>query len=125
MIRGVRKIVLPVDDQERAKDFWVDRVGFGVAQDEAYEGGRWVELTPHDGSVLLVLSPRAPNEPRRAVDESLPHSDVFFTCDDIRQTYRELTERGVRFHTPPTEMPFGWWSMFEDADGTRYVLQQG
>ena len=124
MIRGVRKIVLPVDDQDRAKDFWVDRIGFTAVQDATYEGGRWLEVSPPDGSMPLVLSPRGANDPRRNVDESLPHSDVFFTCDDILQTHHELTERGVRFHTPPTRMPFGWWAMFDDADGTRYVLQQ-
>jgi len=124
MIRGVRKIVLPVDDQDRAKGFWVDLVGFTVVQDETYGGGRWLEVTPPDGSVLLVLDPRGPGDPRRNVDDRLPHSDVFFTCEDILQTHRELTERGVRFHTPPTEMPFGWWAMFEDADGTRHALQQ-
>jgi lactoylglutathione lyase len=40
------------------------------------------------------------------------------------QTYRELCDRGVRFITPPTEMSFGRWSMFEDDEGTRYALHQ-
>ena len=56
--------------------------------------------------------------------EMLPHSPVLFTCHDIEQTYQELTGRGVRFPTPPTKMPFGWWSLFEDDDGTRYALEQ-
>jgi lactoylglutathione lyase len=49
---------------------------------------------------------------------------VFFTREDIQVTYRELTEPGVRFRAPPAEMPFGWCSMFEDDDGTRYALGQ-
>ena len=56
--------------------------------------------------------------------DELPHSDVFFTCADIQQTYAELTERGVTFPTPPTRMHFGWWSLFTDQDGTRYALGQ-
>jgi len=124
MISGVQKVIVPVDDQEKAKEFWTERLGFAVASDDRYDGGRWLEVAPPDGTPLLVLTPRRPDEPRREVDERLPHSDLFFTCADIEATHRELTGRGVRFHTPPTRMPFGWWAMFEDPDGTRYVLTQ-
>jgi predicted enzyme related to lactoylglutathione lyase len=123
MIRGVRKIVVPVSDQDGAKEFWTNRVGFEVIQDSQFgDNGRWLEVTPPDRGVVLVLSPRRPDEAPRGVPDQLPHSDVFFACDDIQATYGALTRRGVRFHTPPTKMPFGWWSMFEDNEGTRYAL---
>lgn len=125
MIHGVRKIVIPVDDQDEAKAFWTTRVGFEVVQDTRFgPDGRWLEVTPPDRGVILVLSPRAPGDARREVSEQLPHSDVFFACDDIQATHRELTERGVHFHTPPAQMPFGWWALFEDTNGTRYALGQ-
>lgn len=125
MIHGVRKVVVPVDDQDRAKEFWTDRVGFEVVQDTQYGGAnRWLEVTPPDRGVILVLSPRGPGDARRDVSDQLPHSDVFFACADISATYRQLTDRGVRFHTPPMEMPFGWWALFEDHEGTRYALGQ-
>ncbi len=124
MIRGVSKVVVPVEDQERAKRFWTERMGFAVAVDEPYGDERWIEVAPPDKGVVLVLTPRQPGDPRPEVPEMLPHSPVFFACEDIRRTYQELTGRGVRFPTPPVQMPFGWWSLFEDEDGTRYALQQ-
>lgn len=45
-------------------------------------------------------------------------------CEDIEQTYAELSERGVGFTAPPVQMHFGWWSMFEDWEGTRFALGQ-
>jgi predicted enzyme related to lactoylglutathione lyase len=51
-------------------------------------------------------------------------ASVFFTCDDIQETSRELSERGVTFSTPPTEMEFGWWAIFEDHEGTRDALSE-
>jgi len=124
MIQGVSKVVVPVGDQERAKRFWTQRMGFVVTVDEPYGEERWIEVVPPDKGVVLVLSRRDPGEVRPRVPEMLPHSPVFFSCDDIQQTYQELTGRGVRFPTPPVEMPFGWWSLFEDDEGTRYALQQ-
>ena len=64
MISGVSKVVVPVDDQERARDFWTTKLGFEVVRDESYGDERWVEVRPPDGSPVLVLSPAAP--PNRA-----------------------------------------------------------
>lgn len=125
MITGVRKIIVPVDDEARAKEFWTTRMGFGVALDQNYGNGqRWIEVTPPDHSLVLVLSRRPPDEPRREAPDQLPHSPIFFNCEDIQHTYRELTDRGVKFAASPVRRPFGWWSMFEDSEGTRYALGQ-
>ncbi len=124
MISGISKIVVPVHDQARAKDFWTTRLGFGVVTDERHGDERWIEVSPPSGSPLLVLSPRAKAEPRRDLPDRLPHSPVFFTCDDLEETHRELAGRGVRFPVPPARMEFGWWSLFEDHEGTRYALGQ-
>ena len=125
MINGVRKIVIPVDDEDRAKEFWTAAVGFQATRDETYgQGQRWLEVTPPDGSLVLVLSRRLPGDIKPQVPDELPHSPVFFGCTDILQTYRALSERGVKFPAPPAQMPFGWWAMFEDRDGVRYALAQ-
>lgn len=125
MIRGVSKVVVPVADQERAKQFWTQQMGFTAGVDEPYgDQGRWIEVVPQDKSVVLVLSRRDPAEQVPEVPELLPYSPIFFACDDIQQTYKQLTGRGVSFPTAPTKMPFGWWSLFEDDEGTRYALEQ-
>jgi hypothetical protein len=36
MISGVSKVVVPVDDQKRAKEFWTTRMGFELRRDESY-----------------------------------------------------------------------------------------
>lgn len=124
MISEISKIVVPVDDPVRAKEFWTSRVGFDVVSDESYGDERWIEVSPPSGGPVIVLSPRTEAEGRRDVPDRLPHSPVFFSCDDIEATHRELAERGVRFPVPPARMEFGWWSLFEDDDGTRYALGQ-
>jgi predicted enzyme related to lactoylglutathione lyase len=124
MIKGVNQVVIAVKDQSAAKEFWVNQVGFDLVKDESYGDERWIEVVPPNGSPVLVLALRTPEEPRPAVSDQLPHSNVFFTCDDLEQTYQELTDRGVKFPTPPMQMPFGWWSMFADGEGTRFALGQ-
>ena len=73
---------------------------------------------------MLVLSPRQDLPRHDPGSERLPHSDLFFTCRDIEATFAGLSGRGVKFPLPPARQHFGWWALFEDADGTRYALGQ-
>jgi predicted enzyme related to lactoylglutathione lyase len=124
VISAVSKVIVHVEDQERAMRFWSEVVGFECTRDETYGDERWIEVSPPDGGPVLVLSRRPPGQSRPEAPELLPHSPIFFTCSDIHRTHRELTGRGVEFAAPPQQMHFGWWSMFTDPDGTRYALGQ-
>ena len=125
MISGVSKVVIEVEDQDRAKGFWTKTMGYGLVQDAPNEGKRWLELRCPDGATNLVLELRT-GEPaeQRATPDHLPTSNVMFRCDDLTATYEELSARGVDFPQPPVEQPFGSWSMFDDPEGNRFALEQ-
>ncbi len=123
MLSAVDKVSLNVRDQDSAKRFWIDTIGFALVQDtpmgEDPSSVRWIEARPPDGSVTVILySP--------AFDESQLGSlnNVLFTCDDIQRTYEELTARGVEFPDPPTKQFWGWWATFKDNEGNLYGLGQ-
>jgi len=124
MITGASKVCLLVDDQEAAKQFWTTVMGFGLVTDQTYGTERWIEVTPPDRRLVLVLSPRQGAPRHEPGHESLPHSNVIFNCGDIEATFAELSGRGVKFPVPPARQHFGWWALFEDPDGTRYALGQ-
>jgi lactoylglutathione lyase len=124
MISAVAKVLVPVDDQVTAQQFWTKTMGFDLVSDEIYGTERWIEVTPPEHGVVLVLTPRRPGMPRREAGRDLPHSDVIFACDEMERTYAELAARGVKFPTPPVRQHLGWWAIFEDPDGTRYALSQ-
>ena len=124
MISGVSQVVLPVRDQDAALEFWTERIGFELVRDETFGDERWIEVRPPERSLLIVLGPRPRDDPGASVRDEHPQSPVYFTCEDIEATHRELRDRGVEFPTPPVRMHFGWWAMFADQDGTRYALGQ-
>ena len=125
MINGVHQVVLYVDDQDKAKAFWTEQVGFEVLQDAAYgEGQRWIEVGTPDKRMRLVLSAKLPGWSMGEMPDGMPTSNVMFYSDDVERSYQELSARGVTFHTTPVQMNFGWWSVFEDNEGTRYGLSQ-
>jgi predicted enzyme related to lactoylglutathione lyase len=120
MISGVHQVVLEVEDQDRALDFWTQTMGFELSRDTPYGDERWLEVRTLDKAVSMVLSLRDGERP--TAPGVVPTSNVFFYCDDLPKTYEELRSRGVEFPQPPAEQPFGWWSMFEDPEGNRFAL---
>jgi predicted enzyme related to lactoylglutathione lyase len=121
VIAGVQKLIVEVEDQDRALRFWTDAMKFELAQDVSYGGARWLEVRTPDDNTVLVLAPRQDEPP--IGPEELPTSNIFFYCDDLPRTYDELRSRGVEFPQPPVEQSFGWWSMFQDNEGNRFALQ--
>lgn len=123
MIGGVRSVGLNVGDQDRAKAFWTEKIGFEAIQDVpmGQDAGapRWIEVTPPDRQVILVLF--TTDEHRDRIGS---FSNVLFECDDIEQTHRELTARGVEFAEAPRKEFWGWWAVFKDVDGNTYGLGQ-
>jgi lactoylglutathione lyase len=121
MIGGVTQVVIEVEDQERAKTFWTETLGFELAQDAPYGEERWLEVRTPDKAVTIVLDVRKGPRPVPP-DPGMPTSNVMFYAESLQQTYEELAARGVDFPVPPVEQPFGWWSVFEDPDGNRFAL---
>ncbi len=121
MIDGVTKVVIEVEDQQRAKAFWTQTLGFELLQDTPYGAERWLEVRTPDKATVVVLDVRR-GQRSTATDPSLPTSNVFFYSEDLQQTYQELRAGGVKFPLAPVEQPFGWWSLFEDPDGNRFAL---
>jgi predicted enzyme related to lactoylglutathione lyase len=121
VVGGVTKVVVEVDDQDRAKRFWTEQLGFQLVQDTPYGEERWLEVRTPDKAVVLVLDLRKGERPIPR-DPSLPTSNVMFYAEDLQQTYQELHARGVEFPEPPVQQPFGWWSLFGDSEGNRFAL---
>lgn len=120
VIKGVSKVVIEVDDQARALEFWTGTLGFELHRDMSNGEERWLEVRTPDQGLILVLSPRRNERP--SAPGRFPTSNVVFSCDDLAETYDELRSRGVEFPEPPVELSFGWWSMFQDQEGNRFAL---
>jgi lactoylglutathione lyase len=121
VVEGVSKVVIEVEDQDRALEFWTDAMGFELVRDSKDGEERWLEVRTPDRGLILVLQLREGGPP--SAPNALPTSNVFFYCDDLARTYGELHSRGVEFAQPPVEQSFGWWSMFQDQEGNRFALR--
>jgi catechol 2,3-dioxygenase-like lactoylglutathione lyase family enzyme len=113
----VVSVSVPVSDQEQARDFYVDTLGFELQVDNSWrEGMRWIEVAPEGSATSLMLV---------SWSESLLPSlyrVIVISTEDIQEIYEELSAKGVFFDLPPTELSNGTQAMFRDPDGNALVF---
>jgi catechol 2,3-dioxygenase-like lactoylglutathione lyase family enzyme len=68
-IKHVGTVIVPVSDQDRALDFYVEKLGFEKRTDAAYgDGDRWVEVAPPGAETTIALVDSQANEVSFATD---------------------------------------------------------
>jgi len=113
----VESVSVPVGDQDRAREFYVDTLGFELLVDSTWrEGMRWSEVAPENSATSLMLVTWS--------SCMLPgmHRVIVLSTDDIETIHEELLSSGVAFKLPPTETPRGKQAMFRDPDGNALLL---
>ncbi len=118
MIKSIKFTSIPVRDQDKALDFYTQKLGFTVFTDQPFNGKqRWIELSIPGAKTGLTLF-----TPDGQEDRIGTFTGVSFECDDVRQTYKELTAKGVEFVMPPKTENWGTAALFKDVDGNQFVL---
>jgi catechol 2,3-dioxygenase-like lactoylglutathione lyase family enzyme len=109
-----------VGDQDRAKEFFVEKLGFELVRDEEFGGGfRWLAVRPSGAQTSIVLA-QGYGEGQSQVGA---FTGLVFHATDIHATFRELSGRDVKFTEEPSLQPWGMMqAQFEDDDGNGYVL---
>ena len=125
MIRDVPLTGVFVNDQEAALDFYTDKLGLELIQDEPYgEGSRWITVSPRRSGTRIVLK-RAEKEHEKAMVGNSDGAPVLtLGTDDVHAAYERLSERGVRFLGGPYRYPWGTGALLLDQDGSPILLQQ-
>jgi lactoylglutathione lyase len=120
----IRRIVLAgiwVSDQDAAREFYVEKLGFKLQTDIIMESGyRWLEVVPPGGDTALTLAKPYLSQKDVSIGG---FSNVVLSCDNIKQTYIELKSQGVKFIEKPDMQDWGMMqALFQDPDGNVFVL---
>ena len=135
MIDAISHLGVWVDDQDEAKTFYTEKLGFEVRQDstlDEFGGYRWLTVgPPNQPDVNIILSAAVPPaiDPESAKQlMALVHSGGMgpgiFRTDDCRKTAEELQDRGVEFTQEPDERFYGIDAGFRDPFGNEWRLVQ-
>jgi catechol 2,3-dioxygenase-like lactoylglutathione lyase family enzyme len=111
-------VAIPVTDVDRAKAFYVDKVGFNADHDHRVsEDLRFVQLTPPGSACSIAIG--------EGVTDAEPGSvkGMQMVVEDIEAAHAELTGRGLDVGEIQ-DMPWGSFVFFRDPDGNAWAVQQ-
>ncbi|MEI5098543.1 VOC family protein [Streptomyces sp. PmtG] len=133
MIKGLSISTLWVLDQDRAKEFYTEKLGLEVRTDMTLgEGGmRFLTVGAKDQpEVMLALmvpggagmDAESAEALRRLVSKGVLGAALH--TDDIHGDYEKLKARGVDFLQEPQERPYGTEAIFRDDSGNWFSFTQ-
>ncbi|MEU4836051.1 VOC family protein [Streptosporangium sp. NPDC023615] len=117
-ITHVQLLSLPVTDQERAKSFYVDTLGFDLVGDNPMgPDRRWVQVAPKGAETSITLVTWFGTMPPGSL------KGLVLETDDLEGDVAALSDRGVVVEGGIQRSPWGRYVTFDDPDGNGIVLQ--
>jgi catechol 2,3-dioxygenase-like lactoylglutathione lyase family enzyme len=111
-------VSVPVSDVDRAKEFYVDKIGFNPDHDHRVTDElRFVQLTPPGSACSIAIGTGMPQAEPGSV------RGLQIVVADVEAARAQLAGRGVEV-SDVQEFPWGRFVFFDDPDGNGWALQQ-
>jgi uncharacterized glyoxalase superfamily protein PhnB len=130
-ITNVSLTAVYVTDQDAAKQWYIEKLGFVEMTDITMgdSGFRWVTIAHPDHRELeinlMLPGPPLDDELAAALRRSIAKGTsggLGLRTDDCHKTFEELTAKGVEFVQPPSERPYGTEAIIRDNSGNWLVI---
>ncbi len=110
-------IQVPVSDIDRAKTFYIDKVGFTADHDhQVSDELRFVQLTPPGSACSIALTSGAHQMAPGSIE------GLQMVVENAEASRQELADRGVEVSDVQV-FPWGSFVFFKDPDGNGWALQ--
>jgi catechol 2,3-dioxygenase-like lactoylglutathione lyase family enzyme len=111
-------VSIPVSDQDRAKKFYTEVLGFQQLADAQFKPDmRWVHLATSDGGATITLVTWFPTMPPGSTQ------GLVLEIDDVDTRHKDLSAQGYDFPNGIQTEPWGRYITVKDPDGNGIVLQ--
>ncbi len=128
-------VSLWVRDQERSRQFFVEKLNFETIVDmQTPEGVRWIVVAPPTagwlpgtaGAGITGMALCVPTEGSAETQRIGQNTGFSFLTEDVRSVFEAWSRCGVRFPLAPKEPSWGGgqarYALFEDVDGNSFSL---
>jgi catechol 2,3-dioxygenase-like lactoylglutathione lyase family enzyme len=131
MITKLSHSTVYILDQDRAKDFYVNKLGFDVRDDARMGPFRWLTVGPKaQPDVRIILMAVAPGPTPVSTSlrmsahcaSSIALGGGVLVTDNLARDYEELKAKGVEFTEPPTKQPWGYAAVMKDDSGNYWSV---
>jgi len=121
MIDAVATVCIFVNDQDKAKAFYTEKLGFELRQDSPMGESRWIAVAPKGARTEVILYKLDENweHYRQVLGKS---QALTFNVTDMAALHADLKVKGVRITQEPDSQPWGTYMMILDEDDNGLLM---
>ncbi|MFD2444839.1 VOC family protein [Bacillus sp. CGMCC 1.16607] len=124
MINIVGQIMLYVNNQDEAVNFWKEKVGFSViSEQDNGQGMRWIEIAPTNDAETSIILHNKELISKMQPELNLGTPSLMFFSKDLDKLYNDLTNNNVTVGEM-VNMPFGRVFNFADSENNYFAVME-
>jgi lactoylglutathione lyase len=124
MINKVGQIMLYVNNQNEAKEFWTEKVGFSViSEQDNGQGMKWIEISPTEEAETKIILHNKELIAKMQPELNLGTPSLMFFTEDIDKLYNDLLNKKV-IVGEMVNMPSGRVFNFADNENNYFAVME-
>ncbi|MFE8701491.1 VOC family protein [Cytobacillus sp. FJAT-54145] len=124
MINRVGQIMLYVNNQDEAVNFWTEKVGFHVVSEEDNGlGMRWIEIAPSRDAETSIILHNKEWVAKMSPGLNLGTPSLMFFTENLERLYNELSSKSIKVGDI-VEMPSGKVFNFADNEENYFAVME-
>jgi len=124
MISQVGQIMLYVNNQDEAKEFWIEKVGFSIISEEDNgQGFRWIEIAPTKEAETSIILHNKEFIAKMSPELNLGTPSLMFFSKNIDNLYSDLSNKNVTVGEI-VNMPSGRVFNFADNENNYFAVME-
>ncbi|MBH0329657.1 glyoxalase [Brevibacillus brevis] len=121
MISKVGQIMLYVNNQDQAVNFWTEKLGFRVVSEEKNGEMRWIEIAPAQGVETSIVLHNKEFVAKMSPGMNLGTPSLLFFSENIEELRNNLMNKNVKVGDIVT-MPSGRVFNFADDEENYFAI---
>ncbi|MFT9847014.1 VOC family protein [Aneurinibacillus sp. REN35] len=124
MISKVGQIMLYVNNQDEAANFWTEKVGFSIISEENNEQGmRWIEIAPAKGVETSIILHNKEFVAKMSPGLNLGTPSLLFFSENLDELRSHLSNQNIKVGEIVT-MPSGRVFNFADNEENYFAVME-
>ena len=124
MISKVGQIMLYVNNQDDAVNFWTEKAGFSVISEEDNgQGMRWIEIAPTKGAETSIILHNKEFVAKMSPGLNLGTPSLMFFSENLDKLYDDLSSKNIKVGEI-VNMPSGRVFNFADNEENYFAVME-
>lgn len=124
MINTVGQIMLYVNNQAEAVNFWTEKVGFSViSEEDNRQGMKWIEIAPTKGAETSIILHNKELIAKMQPELNLGTPSLMFFTDNLDKLYENLSNNNITVGEI-VDMPSGRVFNFADSEENYFAVME-